>query len=167
MKSYRTPTLMSVVMVTRPPQKLRNVLIWKGFKYQIKEDRLWRSEARQIICSLSRHHFYITRFPAGCHIVTHICETRSKVHRLRTLEAYHQCNTARRYLAQNNHNLADLPLSLFLWKKFVSETFQTLEAKKLTILIWTKPNPVVYMPKKIRKEGVWKLSQKKGGLEEK
>ena len=76
---------MSVVMVTRPPQKLRNVLIWKGFICGIKEDRLWRSEARQIICSLSRHHFYITRFPACCHSVTHICEKRSKVHGQRTV----------------------------------------------------------------------------------
>ena len=59
------------------------------------------------------------------------------------------------------------PFVILVKKKYVSETFQTLEAKKLTILIWTKPNPVVYMPKKIRKEGVWKLSQKKGGLEEK
>ena len=114
---------MSVVMVTRPPQKLRNVLIWKGFIRGIKEDRLWRSEARQIICSLSRHHFYITRFPAGCHSVTHICETTSKVHRLRTLEAYHQCNTVQWYLAQNNHNLADLPLS-FLWKSMYLKHFK-------------------------------------------
>ena len=147
---------MSVVMVVRPPQKLRNVLIWKGFICGIKEDRLWRSEARQIICSLSRHHFYITRFPARCHSVTHICEKRSKVHGQRTVGilSLYICITTITitiYVWQPLvSNIQSRPNKNFLhflshsWRKTLeSENRKKVGTQKfVAVLMWAIPNQI-------------------------
>ena len=163
MKSYQTPTLMSVVMVTRPPQKLRNVLIWKCFIRGIKEDRLWRSEARQIICSLSRHHFYITRFPAGCHSVTHICERMSKVHGLRTLDVKSSVQHSSMIFSSEQSQSCRPPF-VILVKKVCIWNISNFGSQKVDYPDLNQTKSSCLCAKKDKERGSLKMLSKKEGL---
>ena len=73
---------------------------------------------------------------------------------------YHQCNTVQWYLAQNNHNLAHLPLS-FLWKKSMYlKHFKLWNPESR--LSWFEPNQIQLLMCKRKEGGSLKMLSKKG-----